>query len=307
MSLHSKLDGGSVRPSSSWIHRAIDDVKCLTVMLQPLSIFAVMSVMGLVAAKLILNFSVVDETGMPFADDTKAFGLLTYLTMGICIVSIYFKETFWINPHVDYILVAIPFIILGPLIWCLTRITFLNASYKFLIISIMPNFVFGPILFLDKSMTFAKFIRHALRQLVELFVFILVSIFNLAVSLTFLTLSRTENHGKAVSVVEMVKAVCLFGIVFPILRFFSMQGARRGLKAHEAKEPTNVLEEMEMKNILFRFIACQEMLWNTLSRLLLAEIRDNTTRFRDKLQKLDVLGLHLWREVFLGMTVRQSL
>ncbi|KAI8849887.1 hypothetical protein BC829DRAFT_432348 [Chytridium lagenaria] len=95
------------------------------------------------------------------------------------------------------------------------------------------------------------------------------------VSVVFLSISRTTSG--SVSVVDMVKSVCLFGIVFPILRYISSQLARRGLKLYSTKEPTNIEEERTLNYNTFRFIVCQDMVWSSLSNLLLAEIRDNTT------------------------------
>ncbi|KAI8839605.1 hypothetical protein BC829DRAFT_403669 [Chytridium lagenaria] len=77
--------------------------------------------------------------------------------------------------------------------------------------------------------------------------------------------------------IGMIRSACMFGIGFPIMKSLSMLLNRRGLTVFDVKEPTNSAEEVESKKTTFRFIASQEIYWNTLTRLLLAEIRDNTT------------------------------
>ncbi|KAI8839609.1 hypothetical protein BC829DRAFT_403684 [Chytridium lagenaria] len=54
-----------------------------------------------------------------------------------------------------------------------------------------------------------------------------------------------------------------------------MQATRRGIKVYQFKEPTNMQEENVSKGTIF--FSSQDIFWNTLSKLLLAEIRDNTT------------------------------
>ncbi|KAJ3104725.1 hypothetical protein HDU97_008904 [Phlyctochytrium planicorne] len=67
---------------------------------------------------------------------------------------------------------------------------------------------------------------------------------------------------------------------FPIIRFFSILAFRKIMQTYDLKElPKNRKEEINANITKFLFLASQEMFWNTMSKLLITEIRHSTTAY----------------------------
>ncbi|KAI8847887.1 hypothetical protein BC829DRAFT_231378 [Chytridium lagenaria] len=148
------------------------------------------------------------------------------------IACFYSKRTFWFNPHVDYLILYTPILVAGPLIWRFTIMSFTEALYLlFIALSLMPT-LFTPLMFWDKNMSFGQIMKLSVSQSI---VFWILMVFTSSIHLLFLSLSRM-NYGSG-TIVDLFSSVCLFGVVFPILRTVATQGARRGLNCMTWKNP----------------------------------------------------------------------
>ncbi|KAI8849888.1 hypothetical protein BC829DRAFT_177513 [Chytridium lagenaria] len=159
---------GTTKAEPSGWFNTINEARCLNTMIKPISLYATMSTMGLVAIKYILSNSVIDQTDkVPFMDDTKVFGVFLNFIPGIIMASFYAKKKLWFNPHMDYMLLATPIIALGPLLWSLTRKSLIEASYQIILPTcLLPTFL-NPLLYWNDELGLTALIRLcALQSLV---------------------------------------------------------------------------------------------------------------------------------------------
>ncbi|KAI8839610.1 hypothetical protein BC829DRAFT_28077 [Chytridium lagenaria] len=234
--------------------KELKDIQSLAVLAGPTFMYTFLSCALLLAIKFTLSATVLDRNdGMPYSDELKAFGFFLTLCPRNLIANLYAKKKFWFNPHVDHLLVLGPIIMLGPLVWIFSTISFVKATYcLFLGASILPICGSPFIYWIEGDRLFARLKLWVSQYAAIWMVFVL----NMFAGLVFLELSRsaTETQGLR-SLKGMGKTVFGFGIGFPILRYFSLQASRRGLKMYQVTEPANAEEENNVKKIIFTFIA----------------------------------------------------
>ncbi|KAI8843563.1 hypothetical protein BC829DRAFT_400912 [Chytridium lagenaria] len=259
----------------SWVAKALAEIRNLSQMLKPLTIYTCISVATLFIVKITLSSVVVDRNdGMPYSDETKSFGFFTFLMPRIVLANFYAKKKLWLNAHLDHFFLVTPLALYGPLVWALSNISFKEAAlYGLFFSASMVPIVLTPLTFWVDGAGLVNNIKLCLMQYA---VFWSILAFNMAMSLVFLALS-TRDIGGTLTIVSMTESVLLFGVGFPLVRFLSIRASRIGIKLYQFKIPTNAQEENIMKKVLFTFTASQEIFWNTLAKLLLLEIRNNST------------------------------